>query len=215
MAKRNSITFALAALFVLGLAAGALAGIPDTNNSTAYADNCGRFTIAPCGGETLIEGANDYTVHVTVLDINGNPVTTLAATDLYLYHDELATCPGVYSQADAGTDTNGQTQFTGQIFSGVSGDLANGIVCDDLDLYVYAQGIILNGANPVCVAVDSPDLNGDTTVSVADFGKFAADYNCVGAGVPCDSCHDFNEDGETSVADFGIFASYYNVCSCP
>jgi hypothetical protein len=213
MAMRNIISLALAAVCVLGLAVGASAGIPDTNNSFASADNCGRFTIAPGGGETLIEGANDYTIHVTVLDINGDPVVTLAATDLWLDRPgDMATCAGTYSQADAGTNSLGETQFTGTINGGVAGDAGDGIDCNATDIYVYALGIVLNMANPVCVSFDSPDLNGDLAVSVADFGKFAADFNCV-AG--CDPCHDYNEDGSTSVADFGIFAAYFNASTCP
>jgi hypothetical protein len=213
MAMRNIISLALAAVCVLGLAVGASAGIPDTNNSTASADNCGRFTIAPGGGETLIESPNDYTIFVTVLDINGDPVSTLAATDLWLDRPgDLVNCAGTFSQADAGTDGLGQTQFTGTIYGGVSGDANNGVNCDDTDLYVYALGIVLNGNNPVCVAFDSPDLNGDLAVNVADFGKFAADFNCVGG---CDPCHDYNEDTLTNVADFGIFAGYFNSSVCP
>ncbi len=213
MAMRNIISLALAAVCVLGLAVGASAGIPDTNNSTASADNCGRFTIAPGGGETLIEGANDYTIHVTVLDINGVAVATLGATDLWLDRPgNLVNCPGTFSQADAGTDAAGHTMFTGTIYGGVNGDAINGVNCNDTDLYVYALGIVLNGNNPVCVSFDSADLNGDLACSVADFGKFAADFNCASG---CDPCHDYNEDGSTSVADFGIFAGYFNASVCP
>jgi hypothetical protein len=213
MAMRNIISLALAAVCVLGLAVGASAGIPDTNNSSASAADCGRFTIAPGGGENL--GDEGYTIFVTVLDINGDPVTTLAATDLWLDRPgNLIACGGAAaaSQADAGTDTNGMTQFTGTIYGGVNGDANNGVNCDNTDLYVYALSIVLNGNNPVCVAFDSADLNGDLACSVADFGKFAADFNCT---VGCDPCHDFSEDGFTTVADFGIFAGYFNASVCP
>ncbi len=207
MAKRNS-TLALAALFVMGLVVMASAGIPDPANSTAWADNCGRFTIAPGGGETLIEGSNDYAIHCQILDINGNPVS-LAATDMTLYHADIVFGAGQSSQADAGTDANGDAMFSdnpGTIDGGVAGDLSNGIICDDLDLFVMAYDIIINDGNPVCVAVDSPDLNGDLNVSIIDFAKFATDYN--GAG-PFDSCHDYAESGATDIADLGVFGSYY------
>lgn len=207
MAKRNS-TLALAALFVLGMVVVAGAGIPDPANSTAWADNCGRFTIAPGGGETLIQGSNDYTIHCQILDINGNAVS-LAATDLTLYHPDVVFGAGQSSQADAGTDVNGETMFSdnpGTIDGGVAGDLNEGIVCDDLDLYVMAYDIIINNGNPVCVAVDSPDLDGSQDVNIADFGRFAADYN--GAG-PFDSCHDYVESGDTNIADFSVFGAYY------
>ncbi|MCB9516953.1 MAG: hypothetical protein H6693_12250 [Candidatus Latescibacteria bacterium] len=195
---------------VLGLAVGASAGIPDTNNSFASADNCGRFTIAPGGGDTL--GAEGYTIHVTVLDINGDPVITLAATDLWLDRPgDMVKCAGG-SQADTAVDGLGQTQFSGTIYGGLTGDGGDGINCDTAAVYVYALGIVLNMGNPVCVNYDSTDLNGDLAVTVGDFGKFAADFNCT-AG--CDPCHDYNEDGSTSVADFGIFGGYFNNSVCP
>ncbi|MBM4118868.1 hypothetical protein FJ251_14260 [bacterium] len=210
MAMRNIISLALAAVCVLGLAVGASAGIPDTNNSFASAASCGRITIAPDGGDTL--GGEGNTIYVTVLDINGTPVTTLAATDLWLDHPNLASCPGIYSQADTGTNGAGQTQFSGFVYGGVSGDANNGVNCDNTDFYVYALGIVLNGNNPVCVSFDSVDLNGDLACTVADFGKFAADFNCT---VGCDPCHDYNESGNTTVADFGIFAGFFNASVCP
>jgi len=205
MAKRNST---LVALFALALAVAASAGIPHAGNSTAWEDNCGRFTIAPGGGETLVEGTNDFTIHCQILDVNGNAVS-MAATDLTLYHPDVVFSPGQSSQADAATDAAGNTMFSdnpGTIDGGVSGDLFDGIVCDDLDLFVMAYDVIINSGNPVCVAVDSPDLNGDLDVNIADFGRFAADYN--GAGT-FDSCHDYAVNGQTDIADFGVFGSYY------
>jgi len=212
MAKRNIITLALTAICILGLAAAASAGIPDTNNSSA-SSACGRTTVAPGGGDNLSDGG--YTVTVVVLDINGDPVVGLPATDMYLWHSELATCPGVFSQADAPTDGSGTATFSGTIYSGMVGDANEGIDCDTEFLYVYALGIILNGADPVCVATDTPDLNGDLTVGVADFGKYASDFNCVANGDPCDPCHDYNEDGENNIVDFAVFGGYFNASVCP
>jgi len=214
MAKRNIITLALAALFVVALAVGASAGIPDTNNSTASAANCGRYTVAPGGGSTTL-GDDGYTVTVTVLDINGDAVVGLPATDMYLWHDDLATCPGTFSEADGPTDGTGTTTFSGTIYAGVAGDAGQGIDCDTAFLYVYALGIILNQANPVCVATDSPDLNGDLSVGVTDFAKFAADFNCLAQAIPCDPCHDYDESGDTNVTDFAVFGSYFNDSVCP
>ncbi len=217
MAMRNIITFALSALFVLGLVAGASAGIPDTNNSDAWAENCGRHTMAPCGGEALNDAAipQDYTIHAIVRDINGTAVAALPATDMSLLHGNMAHCVGSYSQADQATDGTGYTMFSmapGLVHGGITGDAADGVDCDvDTAYSVYALGIILNSANPVCVTSDSPDLNGDLAVTVADFGKYASDFNVVGG----DPCHDYNEDGANTVADFAIFAGYFNSCVCP
>ncbi|MDP6418125.1 MAG: hypothetical protein QF492_03735 [Candidatus Krumholzibacteria bacterium] len=207
MAKRK-LTFALAALLTMGIVSVALAGIPNSANSTASAANCGRFTIAPSGAEDLSD--NGYVISVTVLDIYGDPVVTLAATDLTLYNPQIVTCAGQASQADSGTDANGQATFSGTILGGVAGDGSTGVNCNDTDLYVLALDIVLNNGNPVCVSADSPDLDGSLTVNVSDLAKFASDFN-TGTSDPC---HDYNEDGATDVADLGFFASFYAISSC-
>ncbi len=67
------------------------------------------------------------------------------------------------------------------------------------------------GGLPVPVSFDSPDLNGNLAVSLADFAKFSRDFN---APADFDPSHDFNEDGATNVADLTIFAGYFNASQC-
>ncbi len=156
---------------------------------------------------------NDYRIQVRIWDINGDPVVGLPATDIWVDRPgELSTCPWSFSQADEPTDASGQTSISGTIYGGLAADASGGIDCGTTELYVYVMGIILNDGQPVCVAFDSPDLNGDLTVSIADFGMFISDFNCTS---DCDPCHDFNEDGLTTIADFGIFADYFNQSTCP
>ncbi|MCP4546050.1 MAG: hypothetical protein GY835_06255 [bacterium] len=212
MAKRNIITLALTVMFVLGLAVGASAGIPDSNNSLASSAE-GRTTIAPGGGDLLSDG--DYTISVTILDINGDPVVGLVATDMWVRTYDMAPCSGTFSQADAATDGTGSATFSGTIYGGVTNDGPGGVDCDTNFLYVYAQGIELNAHNPVDVAVDSPDLNGDLAVGVTDFAKFAVDFNCATTSSACDPCHDFDENGATDIGDFAIFGAFFNVSVCP
>ncbi len=200
-------------LLACAFATPALADLPPEIWSLASAENCGRFTIAPGGGEELAEAPNDYRIHLQILDHNGEPITTLAATDMWLDSPGImATCDGVFSQADAGTDATGSTTFSGTIYSGLVGDANEGIDCNQTYLYVFALGIMLNQGDPVCVSVDSPDLNGDREVTLPDFARFVSDFN--GAS-EFDPCHDFNEDGATRIADFGIFAAYFNDSVCP
>ena len=203
---KRAIVFSL----MMSAAGACLADLPPEIFSTAWTEGCGRMTIAPGGGDEL--GELGYTIWVTIWDINGDPVTTLAATDLWLLNSDMATCPGVFSQADRGTDETGTTLFSGTIYSGLFGDASGGIDCDASLLYVLALGIMLNDFQPVCVAVDSPDLNGDLSVSVVDFAKFASDFNCVSG---CDPCHDFNEDGSTNLVDFSIFSGFFHNSVCP
>jgi hypothetical protein len=202
---------------LLGAYAASAASIPPEVWSPAWADNCGRVTIAPGGGEDLVdpEAGNDYRIHVIVMDFEWNPIPGVLTTDLWLQHPDMVPCDAPFSWADAPTDENGYTTFSGTIHSGVGGDGSEGLDCNEMLLSVYAYGVILNDGLPVCVAVDSPDLNGDREVSLPDFVKFSVDYNCADQGGACDPCHDYNEDDQTSLADFTIFRGYYNQSSCP
>lgn len=213
MGKRRVSIYALVALAIL--APGAAAADSPAVYGSAIPDHCGRFTIAPGGGETLVEGANDYRIDVYVWDENHDPVSTLGPSDLWLDRDDILVACGssdAASQADSGTDPTGHTQFSGTIFGGLPADAAGGVDCAATWLYVYAIGMVLNDGEPVCVAFDSPDLNGDRSVGIADFARFAVDFNC---SVGCDPCHDYDEDGGTGIADFGIFAGYFNASTCP
>jgi len=189
--------------------------VPDPS-SPAYAENCGRFTIAPGGGEKLEdpELGNFYRISLWVLDMNGDPIVGIPPHDIWLEHEDLATCPFPFAQPDYPTDTTGYTEFSGKVYSGIAGDASDGIDCDNAFLYVYVMGIILNDSNPVCVSTDSPDLNGDLAVSIADFAKFASDYNCTW-NIDCDRCHDYDEDGDNDISDFALFGSYFNASLCP
>ena len=211
MAKRNMTTLALTALFILGLTAGAFAGIPNSENSPAAAQDCGRTTIAPRGADLLSD--DGYVIDLTVRDINADPVVGLLPTDMWLEHPDMAKCMPIWNMADTPTDANGDTSFSGTTYGGVLGDASDGLNCNDMEFFVYASGIMLNNDNPVCVATDSPDLNGSLSVTLADFVKFTADYNC--DFVNCDPCHDYNEDGTTSLADFTFLGSHYNSSVCP
>ena len=210
MLKRKNSALALAS-FVLVLAAGAMAVIPNTEYSIATTNDCGRMTAAPGGGDLL--GDLGYTVYLNVQDINEDPVVGIPATDMFLNHPQLATCPFPFTQADSPTDMGGYTTFSGTIHAGLVGDAGDGVDFDWALLYVYVMGIIMNDENPVCVATDSPDLSGDLAVNIVDFAKFGGDYNCTPPD--CDPCHDYDYDGDNDITDFAIFGGYFNNSVCP
>ena len=185
-------------------------GLPDLSQCWAEAENCGRFTIAPGGGENLVNDSHDYKIHVWCLDINGNAIS-LPATDITLYHPDLSFCPGQSSQADTCTNSEGYTSISGTISGALEGDGTSGLNCEEILLYVMVYDIIINDGEPVCVAVDSPDLNGDLEVSLADFAKFSYSYQ---EAHEYDPCHDYSEDGMNSVADLAVFALYYRQAEC-
>ncbi len=184
--------------------------IPDPIYSWAEAENCGRFTIAPGGGEDLVDDANDYRIHVWCRDSNDDPVP-MAATDISLYHPSLVLCPGIASQADDHADEQGHATISGTISAGLAADGQGGVDCAETLLFVLLFDIVINGGEPVCVAVDSPDLNGDLEVGIADFGRFAHSYQESHA---YDPCHDYSEDGMNSIADLAIFANFYHQAHC-
>ncbi len=190
------------------------ATMPSGETSLIWMTNAGRLTIAPDGGEDLVGGPNDYKVEVVVNNAYGNPIPGIPATDFALYSPLIHFCSNPGGQADGPTDLGGYTTFSGNISGGVAGDSANWVNCDEIEIYVLVQGIELGIACETaeeCLRVDSPDLNGDGTVNVTDFGKFGVDKGC---NNDCDPCHDFNEDGKVDIADQSIFASFYNR-TCP
>ena len=215
MPKNHAFLLAAVLLGPFGFADSAGAN-PIEILSVAEAEHCGRFTIAPGGGENLVDPAygNDYRIHLTLWETGDIPIAGLPATDMWLWHSGLVICPGIFNQADGPTDANGHTTFSGTIYAGLTGDATDGLDCSGAYLYVYAMGMPMNEEEPVCVSTDSPDLNGDLMVGVTDFAKFAQDFNCASQGQACDPCHDFNQDGNTALADLAILAGYLNNSAC-
>lgn len=116
-----------------------------------------------------------------------------------LFHPGLCLCPGG-SFADAPTDTNGRTTFTGAIFGG-------GCV-EQLDVYVV--GIWLG---TVPVRVNSPDSNADCGVDSGDLVRFASHLGSREGEPRYSFCFDFNADGGVDQSDLCILASVYStVC---
>jgi hypothetical protein len=181
--------------------------------SEAWAENCGRLTIAPGGGENLVDPAlgNDYRIHLDLWESGGNPIVGMPGGEMWVLNEDLLVCPGGYCYADGPTDENGHTTFSGTIMGGTASD---GLDCDQTLLYVYLWGELLNDGEPVCVSTNSPDLDGDLSVGIPDFARFVQDFNCESSGEPCNPCHDYNEDGKTGVEDFAIFAGYFNSSAC-
>jgi len=163
-------------------------------------------------GQTL--ASKGLTISIQVLDPTTlQPVAGIPANQIWLVgaHDGLTLCGGsAATHADAATDANGRTTFSGALAVGG---------CDD-GLYVVVQGLIL--ANPngcdqlivVPIAVHSVDINGNGTVNGPDFAQFGVWYQ---NGV-YDACADFNGDGQDSGPDFSMFAFHYqngNGHHCP
>lgn len=197
----------MAALAVLAISSIANAGIVDPANSYAtMVDSPAIITIAP-GGYDGIAFPNDHTIDVYVNDSSNNPVEILAV-DIWLEDPQVVWCAGG-EIADSSTyaPDAGHTTFSGNARGGVAS--SNHAACEADNLDVVALGQVIETLD---LRVNSMDLSGDGTVTLADFTIFAAIYQTV------NFCADYDESGgdpSVTLADFTIFASVYNLSSCP
>lgn len=198
MSKRL-LSLAIAGSMLLGLAGLASAGVPDPGLSTSSAAGSGTLLITPAGnGNTL--GSIGAVVTVTVVDGTGTPIAGYPFQDIYLDDAgtaEIALCQGG-SVADFNTNAAGVTTISG----GISG---GGFT--QAGLQVYLAGVAIGAALPI--NANSPDINGDLVVNLADIGSFAADFTGAYA-----FRSDFDANGEINLGDLGVLASNNNQ-SCP
>ena len=176
-------------------------GIPDPERSSATSA-AGFIMITP-GGTGPSLGDEGLTITVTVLDANGDPIIGFPFQDFW-WSDEsyvdIALCPGGCA-ADANTDASGETTISGAACGG--GWTLGG-------LRVFVAGVPIVGTPTLEIDVNSPDLNGDRIVDVADLGDFAIDY----ADPAYHFRSDFTGDGIEDIADVGEFAIHYGEM-CP
>ena len=157
-----------------------LVGVTHSSLTSAqWPDNCSFATLAteqvsvyilPNGqGQPLVSCFNfggiliDATITLTLRDQLMNPIVGYPAEDMWLEFDsgEIIICLAG-SIADADTDVNGQTTFSGSINGGGYGD---GLVVITSD-YVCLQ-------SPLNIMANSPDMNGDLAVNLTDVVLFA------------------------------------------
>jgi hypothetical protein len=195
----------MAALALLAINSVANAGIVDPTMSFAnLATDPAIMTVAPGGADSFVFPEN-YQIDVFVNDSGGNPVEILAA-DIWLEEPVAVWCAGgVIADSSTFAPDPGHTTFTGTPRGGVllGGD------CAGMSVNVIAVGNEIQDLN---LRINSPDLNGDGTVSSADFAIFASFFQGQ------NFCTDYDESGgnpDTTVADFAIFASFFNISSCP
>jgi len=194
----------MAALAVLAMNSIANAGIVDPANSSATIVAGGIMTVAPGGADSFTIPVN-HRIDVYVNDSGNNPVEIIAS-DIWVSDPLIVWCPGgVIADSSTFAPDPGHTTFTGTPRGGVS----TGAECANISLDVIAVG---NTIASLALSVNSPDLNGSGTVTVADFGLFAGYFQGDG------NCANYNENvgsPNVTVADFGIFAGFFNVSNCP
>ncbi len=162
----------------------------------------GPFTLAPCGTEPI------PTIEIYVWAvITGEPIE-LVEEDIWLEADDaLQFCLGeVFPDSSTYAPDPGHTTMSGVIHGGAF----TGVDCDAIGAQVFALGWAIG--DPLVFGANSPDLNGDLEVNLADFARFGDLFHSDNA------CANYNESTVSplvDVADFGIFASFFNDCECP
>ena len=190
-------------------AAAAFGGIIDPCQSTATTAASPNTCVLVCpagdGDQLVAKGA---TISISVKDGAGVGIPDILWSDFYLIDcdpsNDMVLCGGASSSnANANTDSNGDTEMTGDI---AAGGCAQGVS-------VVVQGFVL-GCPEICLTniyVKSPDINGDLLVNIQDFSLFGAQYP---PNTFTDPCVDYNCDGIINLQDFSLFGLHYgHICA--
>ncbi len=138
----------------------------------------------------------DKSIRVELVDANGNPLTSVALDEIWLFDftGAVAFCGGEQFAHAYGTEP-GQYLFTGSLAGGgshMAGPVGLQIAVCNLSLFV-SPSTTLN--------INSPDIDGDLQVDITDLSLFAADFFGV-----YDYRSDFIWDGQIDLGDLAVFA---------
>jgi len=196
---KKSLVVTLVALMATSFAGTAMADIvcPDSSYCVVTFTNVAknRVTIAPNGaGETF--ASTGITVTVYLKNCNGAPLVGVPLQEIVVFNSALCICPGG-NVADAATDANGRTTFSGTIRGGG---------CVEA-LTIFADGVA------VCTRGDlktnSPD-HVPASPCFVDAGDLAALAAKLGSIPNYNICFDYNESGPPTIdaSDLAFFASF-------
>lgn len=170
--------------------------------------NYNMVTISPTGnGQTFADPTGQalggIDIRVYVRNCQGTPLQGISGNEIVLFNSALCICPGG-NGADAATDVNGCTTF--------SGTIAGGGCASTLD--VYADGIFICN---IPVGVNSTDAGFATpcATDAGDIGALSANLGTSTANpgpippstTPYSICQDFTENGAIDAGEIGFLAS--------
>lgn len=235
---RKNIVGLLICIAAMGVTTLGFAGIPDLDTSSCdmlnVADgvNVNVYNVPDGSGYLMTEARqwtnasgvwDDATVTVTLLDSGSNPVFAYPFEDIWLENPPAVAPGGPYDTpglvacpngtvADASTDINGQTTFSGPFYAGGHVDYSNdGNDANDGKTYVMINGAPLTNG-PMNLLFNSADINGDGVWnSATDVVVFSTWYPA-GAGYYYGV--DFYFDQVNDISDLVLFSAAQNV-TCP
>lgn len=234
---RKNIVGLLICIAAIGATTLGFAGIPDLDLSSCVmlnADPGMTLSVynAPDGsGSVMTEARNqpgtgtlesvqdDATITVTLLDSGSNAVFAYPFEDLWLecpplpadlVSPGLVACPNG-ATADASTDINGVTTFSGPFFAGGYGSYTADDVDNDGVTYVMVSGLALTNG-PLSLVFNSSDINGDGVWdTITDVLLFSQRYPVSGG---YHYSVDYYFDELNAIGDLVLFSAARNV-QCP
>jgi hypothetical protein len=205
----------LSSCAMLNATPGATLSVYNVPDGSGYSTLEARRYVGPAG----TSAQDDATITVTLLDSGSNPVFAYPFEDMWIECPPLPadlTSPGLLAcpngtTADASTDINGQTTFSGPFFAGGYGTYSNNGVADDGVTYVMISGLPLtNGAMPL--VFNSSDINGDGVWdTITDVLLFSQRYPVSGG---YHYSVDYYFDELNAIGDLVLFSAARNV-TCP
>jgi hypothetical protein len=183
---------------------------PDPFLCNVAMDNPGAplslYVVPDGSGRTLQEaqimggGDFDATITVTLIDYSGLPIAQYPREDMWLEAADggLVLCDHG-TVADASTDANGQTTWTGSLQAGGQSQAG----CQ-----VLISGWVLNFA-PLDLHFNSADISGDLRVNLTDVSLFAHDFF-----LGYNYRSDFYWDGTINLSDLGLMSQSLGA-TCP
>jgi len=200
--------FTLASILVIGfLAAPSHADMPCPAQCSATATFANTFSdnyrpgepydvvsILPDGsGETL--ASVGITIEIYIRNCNGTPVAGVAAQEIVMFSPSLCICP-LGNIADAPTDQQGRTTFTGTLRAG---GCADNVSFYEDGVWFATLPLKFNSADAVPASPCAVDA-GDLSAIAAKLGSEVGE-------APYSICLDLNEDGYIDASDISSVAS--------
>lgn len=222
---RRNIMGLVVCLVTLGFVSMCFAGVPDLTNSTAASASsvvASVFTRPDGQGNSInackIIGSTtpaDATITLHVFDVFNAPIFLYPFEDMWLESAAggLILCNGG-SVADASTDINGDTTFSGPLYAGGGSAYDPGVSTEQCIIMI--DGYPLAGGG-VDVIFNSADLDGNLIVGTQDAVVFTPLY----AGLTADPLNpgydytvDYYFDHAINLQDVVLFAGSLNT-QCP